>query len=146
MKHKLIKHAIEEEKKGIFNKERGTFGAIIVKNNEVVGRGHNQVLKNNDPTCHGEMQAIRDACKNLNTYDLTGCELYTTGYPCPMCRCAIQWANINKVYYGCNVEDTEKIGFRDKQFYENEDEPIECLRDECLKLYNEYEETIHTIY
>jgi len=142
----FMEMAIEEAHRGISLQEGGPFGAIIVKDNVVVGKGHNQVLVNNDPTCHGEMQAIRDACRNLGTYDLSGCEIYTTGYPCPMCMCAIQWANIEKVYYGCTVEDTEKIGFRDKKFYEESNKPVECLRNKCLKLYNTYVEMNHTIY
>lgn len=91
----------------------GPFGAIIVKDGKIVGKGINQVTGTNDPTAHAEIVAIRDACKNLNTFDLTGCELYATGYPCPMCMSAIIWANIKKVYFAGNYEDAEKIGFRD---------------------------------
>ena len=121
--------------------------AIIsfVKNDEIVGKGHNEVLKNNDPTCHGEIMAIHEACKTLNTFDLTGCEVYTTGEPCPMCLAAILWANIEKVYYGCNIFDTEKIGFRDNKFYKFQNNPSqrqkmikELDRDQCLKLYDLY--------
>ena len=83
------------------------------------------------------------ACKTLKTFDLSGCEIYTTGYPCPMCFCAILWANIDKVYYGCNTTDTEIVGFRDKEFEESIFERKSNLceemdRNECLKLYNEY--------
>ena len=89
--------------------------------------------------------AIRDACKNLDTFDLSECELYTTGEPCPMCFGAILWSNIAKVYYGCNIEDTEIIGFRDKRFYEKSDDLkkqlfIETDRSECLELYKKYNE------
>jgi len=136
----LMLEAIKEAKKGFMSNHGGPFGAVIAINGEIVGRGHNSVLETNDPTCHGEIMAIRDACKNLNTFDLTGAVLYTTGYPCPMCKGAIQWANISKVYYGCNIDDTEKIGFRDKKFYNENKEPIELLRDECLELYKEYSE------
>lgn len=76
------------------------FGTVIVKDGEIVGRGHNRVVVNQDPTCHGEMEAIRDACRNLGTFDLSGCELYTTAEPCPMCLGATLWANIPVVYYG----------------------------------------------
>ena len=113
---------------------------------------HNQVLKNNDPTCHGEMMAIHKACKTLGTFDLSGCELYTTGEPCPMCMSAILWANIEKVYYGCNIFDTEQIGFRDAKFYqmqqpgEREKLVIELDRKACLKLYAEYESLTHKLY
>ncbi len=134
--------AINEAKKGIRNGHGGPFGAVIVKNDEVVGKGHNQVVKNNDPTCHGEIMAIHKACKKLGTFDLSGCEIYTTGEPCPMCMAAILWANIEKIYYGCNILDTEEIGFRDKKFYEqfeNREQLIHELdRKECLKLYGEY--------
>ena len=134
--------AIEEAKKGIHGHHGGPFGAVVVKNGEVVGKGHNEVLKNADPTCHGEIMAIHDACKNLGTHDLSGCEIYTTGEPCPMCLGAILWANIGKVYYGCNVLDTDKIGFRDDVFYarfhSRESVCEELDREECLKLYEEY--------
>lgn len=134
--------AINEAKKGIRNGHGGPFGAVIVKNDEVIAKGHNQVVKNNDPTCHGEIMAIHKACKKLGTFDLSGCEIYTTGEPCPMCMAAILWANIEKIYYGCNILDTEGIGFRDKKFYEqfeNREQLIHELdRKECLKLYGEY--------
>ncbi len=140
-----MEQAIEEAEKGILKGEGGPFGSVVVKDGQVIGRGHNQVIKNNDPTCHGEIMAIRDACKNLKTFDLSGAVLYTTAYPCPMCLGAILWANIATVYYGCNVSDTEKIGFRDSAFYErikkeNSDQFIlEMSREECLKLYEEYQ-------
>jgi guanine deaminase len=139
-----MKIAIEEAEKGIHNGEGGPFGAVIVKDGAIIGRGHNQVVKNNDPTCHGEMMAIRDACKKLGTFDLSGSVIYTTGEPCPMCLGAILWANIGKVYYGCNVLDTEKIGFRDEKFYEmskpekKKEFVKELGREECLKLYDDY--------
>jgi guanine deaminase len=140
-----MEQAIEEAQKGILSGEGGPFGSVIVKDGKVIGRGHNQVVKNNDPTCHGEIMAIRDACKNLQTFDLSGAVLYTTAYPCPMCLGAILWANIDAVYYGCTVEDTEKIGFRDSDFYKKiENGHItqfvhELSREECLRLYEEYQ-------
>ena len=135
--------AIEEAREGIRQGHGGPFGAVIVKDGEIIAKGHNHVVAYNDPTCHGEIDAIRKACKKLDTFDLSGCELYTSGSPCPMCLCAILWANIDKVYYGCNTEDTEIIGFRDKEFEESipqrKEELLEELdRDECLKLYEEY--------
>ena len=143
--NKFMEMAIEEAKKGILQGHGGPFGCVIVKNDEIVGKGHNEVLKNNDPTCHGEIMAIHEACKTLNTFDLTGCEVYTTGEPCPMCLAAILWANIEKVYYGCNIFDTEKIGFRDNKFYKFQNNPSqrqkmikELDRDQCLKLYDLY--------
>lgn len=135
--------AIKEADKGISSHHGGPFGAIIVKDGKIVGRGHNQVILRHDATCHGEMMAIRDASEKLATHDLSGCEIYTTGYPCPMCMGAILWANIDKIHYGCNVEDTEKIGFRDKAFYEKLSGDTssfikEVGRKECLELYERY--------
>ena len=96
----------------------GPFGACIVKDGKIIGRGSNHVLANNDPTAHAEVMAIREACKNINSYDLSGCELYTSCYPCPMCLSAIIWANIKKVYYGNTKEDAAEIGFRDDFIYD----------------------------
>lgn len=144
--NKYMLEAIEEARKGITGGHGGPFGCVIVHEDKIIGRGHNQVVKLKDSTCHGEMMAIRDACKNIDSFDLSGSILYTTGQPCPMCFGAILWANISKVYYGCNIIDTEKIGFRDSAFYEfweNDDKKNEFIqeldRDECLKLYEEYE-------
>ena len=105
----------------------GPFGACIVKNGTIIGKGSNHVLSNNDPTAHAEMMAIRDACKNINSYDLSDCELYTSCYPCPMCLSAIIWANIKKVYYGNTKEDAANIGFRDDFIYDY----IKNLTDDC---------------
>ena len=108
--------AIDEAREGINNHHGGPFGTVIVKNGEVVARGHNKVLLKHDPTRHGEIDAIRAACEALGTHDLSGCELYTTGEPCHMCLCACMWANIDKIYYGCTIEDNGRIGFRDDKF------------------------------
>ncbi|MBO5530773.1 MAG: nucleoside deaminase [Bacilli bacterium] len=125
----------------------GPFGACIVKDGKIIGKGNNHVLKNNDPTAHAEIEAIRDACKNINTYDLSNCELYTSCYPCPMCLSAIIWSNIKKVYYGNTKEDAENIGFRDNFIYEfiknnNSDKNILDLesmdREETIKVFEEY--------
>ena len=96
----------------------GPFGACIVKDGKIIGKGSNHVLASNDPTAHAEVMAIRDACKNINSYDLSDCELYTSCYPCPMCLSAIIWANIKKVYYGNTKEDAADIGFRDDFIYD----------------------------
>ena len=143
--NKFMQIAIEEARQGISNSDGGPFGAVVVKDGKVVSSGHNCVLANNDPTCHGEINAIRKACEKLGTYDLTGCELYTTGEPCPMCLCACMWANLDKVYYGCTLEDNEKIGFRDKKFEEVfqgreslGDFLTQVDREQCLELFDEY--------
>ncbi len=114
--NKYMREAIEEAKTGILANEGGPFGSVVVKDGKIVGRGHNQVVGLNDATCHGEMQAIRDACKRLGSFDLSGCTLYTTGEPCHMCLAACMWANLDKVYYGCTIADNEDIGFRDNAF------------------------------
>lgn len=150
--NKFMRMAIKEAKKGIESHHGGPFGAVIVKDGKVVGKGHNQVLKNNDPTCHGEIMAIHKACKNLKTFDLSGCELYTTGEPCPMCYAAILWANIDKVYYGCTIQDNENIGFRDKKFYEMQQPEFrnkvikELDREKCLELFEYYNSLEHNLY
>ena len=143
--NEYMEEALKEAYQGINHSHGGPFGAVIVKDGKIIGRGHNQVVKNQDPTCHGEIMAIHDACKNMNSFDLSGSEIYTTGYPCPMCLGAILWANISKVYYGCNTIDTEKIGFRDQAFYDltNDEKKMnefvkEMDREECLKLYEDY--------
>lgn len=148
-----MKMAVEEAREGIRNGEGGPFGSVIVNDGEIVGRGHNQVLKNNDPTCHGEVSAIRDACSRLGTYDLSGCVIYTTGEPCHMCLCAYMWANIEKIYYGCTIEDNGLIGFRDDKFdriFGGRDKLGDYLqeigRQECLELFSEYKSLYHKIY
>ncbi len=95
----------------------GPFGACIIKDGKIIGKGSNHVLINNDPTAHAEIMAIRDACENLQTYDLSNCILYTSCYPCPMCLSAIIWSNIKVVYYGNTKEDAANIGFRDDYIY-----------------------------
>lgn len=142
---KFMKEAIKEAEKGIANGDGGPFGAVVVKDDVIVGKGHNKVLKNNDATCHGEMEAIKSASKKLGTFDLSGCVLYTTGEPCPMCLSACLWANIEKVYYGCSLMDNEKIGFRDKKFdslmggrKNLKNYLVELNRKECLELFDKY--------
>ena len=111
--NKYMKIAKELANDNLKTNVGGPFGACIVKDGKIIGRGSNHVLASNDPTAHAEVMAIRDACKNINSYDLSNCELYTSCYPCPMCLSAIIWANIKKVYYGNTKEDAADIGFRD---------------------------------
>ncbi|MBR3332571.1 nucleoside deaminase [Candidatus Saccharibacteria bacterium] len=146
-KKEFMEIAINEAGEGVLNHDGGPFGAVIVKNGEVIASGHNRVLSSNDSTCHGEIDAIRKAESKLRTYDLSDCELYTTGEPCPMCLAAILWANIKKVYYGCRLSDSEIIGFRDAKldvimggrsnlpdgFMEEKD------RKMCLEVFEKYE-------
>ena len=144
---RYMQEAVAEAREGILGGEGGPFGCVIVKDGEIVGRGHNQVLSLKDPTCHGEVQAIRAACKRLNTHDLSNCILYTTGEPCPMCLAACKWANIAKVYYGCTIAENAEIGFRDEQFYQEltaEGRKGYTQRlgaDICRELFEEYKKT-----
>jgi tRNA(Arg) A34 adenosine deaminase TadA len=145
--------AIREALEGITHAHGGPFGCVIVKDDEIIGRGHNMVLADKDSTAHGEITAIRNAEKALDSYDLSGCELYTTGEPCPMCLYAILWANIDKVYYGCTIEDNAAIGFRDEAFdelsggRERLSDFLVCMdRDACLKLFKVYSDMEHQIY
>ena len=130
----------------------GPFGACVVKDGKIIGKGINKVIKNNDPTAHAEIVAIRDACKSLKSHDLSGCEIYTSCYPCPMCLSAIIWANIKKVYYGNTKEDAANIGFRDDYIYEYieklskniEDNEVLNLksmnREEAIKVFERYQQ------
>ena len=115
-----MKIAVDEAKKGVTNGDGGPFGALVVKNGKIIAKAHNSVVKTNDPTAHAEINAIRKAAKKLNSFDLSGCEIYTTCMPCPMCMGAIRWANINIIYYGATSKDAQDIGFRDKEFYDEE--------------------------
>ena len=130
----------------------GPFGAVIVKDGEVVAGNSNSVTIDNDPTAHAEVNTIREACRKLRTFDLSGCTIYTSCEPCPMCLGAIMWANIGDVYYGCNSHDTADIGFRDQTFYEQLNGSCEIVRmrescrRRCLELFRRYQETQHTIY
>ncbi|MDU1903310.1 MAG: nucleoside deaminase [Dysgonomonas sp.] len=96
----------------------GPFGAVIIKDGEIVAEGSNCVTLNNDPTAHAEVSVIRKACSILNTFDLSGCEIYTSCEPCPMCLSAIYWAHIDYIYYGCSKDDAKDIGFDDSFIYE----------------------------
>ena len=141
----FMAEAIREAVYGITRGHGGPFGSVIVRDGKIVGRGHNMVLKNGDSTAHGEITAIRNAERRLKTHDLSGCELYTTGEPCPMCLCACLWANIEKVYYGCTIADNARIGFRDERFdrlfggREAFEGFLTCIdRDACLQLFDAY--------
>jgi tRNA(Arg) A34 adenosine deaminase TadA len=117
--------AIECSKHGMDINAGGPFGAVIVKNDEIVAKGWNKVTSTNDPTAHAEVTVIREACKKLNTFDLTGCELYTSCEPCPMCLSAIYWSGIKKVYYGNTRKDAADINFDDDFIYQEISLPIE---------------------
>lgn len=112
-----MEKAAEIAREGISSGSGGPFGCVIVKDGNVVACTHNTVVRDNDPTAHGEVNAIRQACRNLGTFNLEGCDLYTTSEPCPMCLGAIMWARIGNVYSAMNIRDAADIGFDDEPFY-----------------------------
>ena len=116
--------AIEESAKGMQAGHGGPFGCVIVKGNEIVGRGHNRVLIGNDPTAHAEVVAIRDACANLQTFQLDDCEIYCSCEPCPMCFGAIYWARPAKIFYANTKQDAAAIGFDDQFIYDQLEIPM----------------------
>lgn len=123
---KYMTDACNEARKGMRNNEGGPFGAVIVQNGEIIGRGHNKVTSTNDPTAHAEMVAIRDACKKVKNFHLDeNVVLYTSCEPCPMCMAAIYWANIKTVYFASDRNDAERIGFNDKFIYDELQLPYE---------------------
>ena len=144
--NEYMKIAKDLSEESIRTHEGGPFGACIVKDGTVIGKGRNMVLKQNDPTAHAEVTAIRDACSNIGTYDLSGCVLYTTCYPCPMCLSATIWANIKEVYYGNTKEDAAAIGFRDDYIYDyikstNTGDVMELIpldREETIKTFEAF--------
>ena len=142
MNHKEnLKKAIDLSKKSI-DCGSSPFGCVIVDaKGNIVGQGHNRVVLDNDPTAHGEVMAIRNACKNLETFDLSGCILYTSCEPCPMCLNACKWANIKEVYYAADRYDAEDIGFRDRVFYE--DDPIELKKIDLSEAVDVMQEWKH---
>jgi guanine deaminase len=115
----FLEIACAEAEQGMLRGDGGPFGAIVVKECKVIGKGHNQVLSSHDSTAHAEIVAIRQAEQQLGTHDLTGCEIYTTCYPCPMCMGAIMWARISRIHYGCTTAEAAAIGFDDRAFYES---------------------------
>jgi len=121
---KFMQEAINMGLKGMRSNQGGPFGCVIVKDDEIVGRGHNQVVGTNDPTAHAEITAIRDACKNLNDFQLEDCEVYTTCEPCPMCLGAIYWARPKVIYYGNTRIDAANIGFDDSLIYDEITKPL----------------------
>lgn len=110
--------AIALAQKGVENDEGGPFGCVIVKDDAIIGRGNNKVTSTNDPTAHAEIIAIREACKNLDSFQLEDCEIYTSCEPCPMCLGAIYWARPKVIYYGNTRKDAAKIGFDDSIIYD----------------------------
>ena len=142
MKNKFMSRAIELSEISV-NNGTGPFGAVIVKNEKIIAEGSNKVTSTNDPTAHGEIVAIRNACKKLNNFSLNGCELYSSCEPCPLCLSAIYWARIDKIYYANTREDAQKIDFDDSLIYSEFKKNIkerkipmtQMMRDEALKAF-----------
>jgi guanine deaminase len=143
---RLIHVAINEARRGMQNNHGGPFGAVIVKDGEIISTAHNEVLTSKDPTAHAEILAIRRASQELKQFDLSDCEIYTTSQPCPMCLAAICWARIKRVHYGTTTEEVSSIGFDDSNIYRilKGEQPAEMEimtieREACLELLKEWE-------
>jgi tRNA(Arg) A34 adenosine deaminase TadA len=145
-KKDIMRRVVELSHQGMTGGFGYPFGCVIVKDGEIVGEGHNEVLSSNDPTAHAEILAIRRASAKLKTYDLNGCELYTNGTPCCMCLSSMLWANIDRAYYILEEKDSEAIGFGDRHFYDEVGRPIDHrqilrmvqlpeLKDEAMSVY-----------
>ena len=142
----FMREAIQLSREGMQSSHGGPFGCVIVKDGLIVGRGNNLVTSTCDPTAHGEIVAIRDACKTLKTFNLTGCSLYTSCEPCPMCLAASYWARVDVIYYANTRADAANIGFDDDFIYREVALAIEhrsktmkpLLRDEALKVFQEW--------
>lgn len=141
-----LRRAIEWSRKGASKADGGPFGAVIVQKGEIIGEGHNRVLESLDPTCHAEVFAIREACRKIGHYDLSGSVLYSSCEPCPMCLGAIYWARIDTVWYAATREDAAQVGFSDAHIYEELDRlpaarniPFyEMNRDEARNVFQEW--------
>ena len=146
----FMQKAIELSQQAVESGKGGPFGAIIVKDGKIVGQGHNQVTSTNDPTAHAEIVAIRDACKNLQSFQLKDCIIYTSCEPCPMCLGAIYWARPKQIFYACNKEDATKYDFDDDFIYQEIDTPIskrkiptqQILRKEALIAFKNWAEKV----
>ena len=142
----FMQEAVKTGLEGMRSGKGGPFGCVIAKNDKIIGRGCNNVLQTNDPTAHAEVVAIRDACARLQSFQLEGCEIYTSCEPCPMCMGAIYWARPAKVYYASTKEDASSIGFDDSFIYDELGLPtgqrkieMQCLRhEEADKMFEEW--------
>ena len=150
----FMERAWTEAENGMKAGDGGPFGAVVVRDGQIIAAGHNQVLKSHDSTAHAEIVAIRKAEQILSTHDLSACELYTTCYPCPMCLSAILWARIPTVFYGCTMDQAAAIGFDDKAFYEAVNDPgnspmislTPCDGDACQILFKDWKNMNGTMY
>ena len=152
MKNEFMKKAIELSIESV-NKGGGPFGCVIVKNEKIISEGSNKVTSSNDPTAHGEIVAIREACKKINNFSLSGYELYSTCEPCPMCLSAIYWARISKIYFANSREDAQKIDFDDSLIYSELQKNIngrkipmiQMMRNEALRAFELWDKKIDKV-
>jgi tRNA(Arg) A34 adenosine deaminase TadA len=133
----FMKEAVLLSEEGLKSNEGGPFGCVIVKDNKIIGRGNNKVTSTNDPTAHAEIIAIREACKALGTFQLEGCEIYTTCEPCPMCLGAIYWARPDIIYYANTRKDASEIGFDDSLIYEEINADLKNRKIPIINIGNE---------
>lgn len=133
--NRYMQLAIDEAKIGLKKKHGGPFGCVVVKDGKVIAKTHNTVLKDRDATKHAEINAIQKASKKLKDFNLSECEVYVTGRPCPMCRSALNWAKVKTVYYGCSYEDARVIGFDEESGNNDGYKEVQLDRDECLDLF-----------
>lgn len=146
---KFMRIAIGLSEKNVTEQLGGPFGAVVVKDGKVVAKSGNKVTRTNDPTAHAEVSAIRIACKKLKTFDLTGCVIYTSCEPCPMCLSAVYWSRINTIYYANTKVDAANIGFDDQFIYEELEKPMterslpiqQLLRDEAIQAFKLWEKS-----
>ncbi|WP_228099163.1 nucleoside deaminase [Pedobacter sp. MC2016-24] len=146
---KWMKMAIQLSEQNVLESIGGPFGAVIVKDGVLVAGSGNKVTSTNDPTAHAEVSAIRLACEKLKTFDLTGCVIYTSCEPCPMCLSAVYWARIDTIYYANTKQDAENIGFSDKFIYDELEKPMnqrtlpikQMMRDEALNAFKLWDQS-----
>ena len=146
MKNKFMQRAIELGVNAMHEETGGPFGAIIVRNNEIIGQGQNRVLQRCDPTAHAEMEAIRNACGKLKSFELKACDIYSSCEPCPMCLGAIYWSRLDNIFYAANRADAASIGFDDHLFYDEFDKHhgerriamLELNRREALAVFEQW--------
>lgn len=147
MRDAFMRRAIELANENVKSGRGGPFGAVVVKDGQIVAEGANRVTASNDPTAHAEMIAIREACRKLGNFEISGCEIYTTCEPCPMCLGAIYWARPASVYFACDAEDAAKAGFDDSFIYQEIARPYgarkipmsSMMREEALEIFRAWE-------
>ncbi len=152
-KKAFMREALRLAEENIENAAGGPFGAVVVKDGKIIGKGGNKVTVHNDPTAHAEIVAIREAAKNLNTFDLSGCEIYSSCEPCPMCLGAIYWARLDKLYYAATKDDAAKADFDDSFIYKEFSLPkeersipsLQMMREEAVKIFERWNESENKI-